>query len=76
MPIIFFILDFPFSKWGLDFMDLISPPSTISGFFILTTTNYFAKWSKVVPLKNSKDKLVISFLEVNILSSFIIGDHL
>jgi transposase InsO family protein len=36
----------------------------------LTTTYYFTKWIEVVPLKNSKDEQVISFLEINIFSRF------
>jgi hypothetical protein len=36
----------------------------------LTSTDYFTKWAKVVPLKHSIDEQVISFLENNIFSRF------
>ena len=61
---------FPFSKWGLDFIGLINPPSSAGHVFILTTTDYFTKWTEVVPLKHSQDEQVIYFLETNIFSRF------
>jgi transposase InsO family protein len=36
----------------------------------LIATNYFTKWTEVVPLKHSQDEQVISFLENNIFSRF------
>jgi hypothetical protein len=62
--------DFPFSKWGLDFIGPISPPSSAGQVFILTTTDYFTKWAESVPLKHSTDDQVIPFLENNIFSIF------
>jgi hypothetical protein len=53
MPLQPFLPDFPFSKWGLDFIGPINPPSLGGQYFILTTTNYFTKWTEVVPLKHS-----------------------
>jgi hypothetical protein len=35
--------EFPFSKWGLDFIGPINPPSSVGKVFILTATNYFTK---------------------------------
>jgi hypothetical protein len=48
--------DFPFSKWGLDFIGPINPPSSLGKVFILTTTYYFMKWTEVVPLTHSQDE--------------------
>jgi hypothetical protein len=62
--------DFPFSKWGLDFIGPINPLSSARQVFILTTTNYFTKWVEVVPLKHSTYDQVIYFLENNIFSRF------
>jgi hypothetical protein len=62
--------EFPFSKWGLDFIGPINPPSSEGQFFILTATDYFTKWDEVFPLKHSTDDQVISFLENNIFSIF------
>ena len=55
MPLQPVLLDFPFSKWGLDFIGPIKPPSSAGQVFILTTTYYFTKWVEVVPLKHSID---------------------
>ena len=70
MPLQPILTDFPFSKWGLNFIGPINPPSSAGQVFILTTTDYFTKWTKVVPLKHSQDEHVISFLENNIFSIF------
>ena len=61
---------FPFSKWRLDFIVPINPPSSVGQVFILKTIDYFTKWAEVTPLKHSKDDRVISFLENNIFSRF------
>jgi hypothetical protein len=70
MPLQHVLPDFPFSKWGLDFIGPINPPSSAGKIFILTTTDYFTKWTEVVPLRHSQDEQVISFLETNIFSRF------
>ena len=62
--------DFPFSKWGLEFIGPINPPSLVGQFFILRTTHNFTKWTEVVPLKHSQDEKVISFLKTIIFSIF------
>ena len=56
MPLQPVLPDFPFSKWGFDFIGAIIIPSSAGQVFILTTTNYFKKWTEVVPLKHSKDE--------------------
>jgi hypothetical protein len=70
MPLQPVLPDFPFSKWGLDFISPINPPSSVGQVFILTDRDYFTKWDKVVPLKHSTNDQVISFLENNIFSKF------
>jgi hypothetical protein len=64
------LLDFPFSKWGLDLIGPVNPSSSIGHILILTTTDYFTKWIEVVHLKHAQDKHVISFLDSNIFSRF------
>jgi transposase InsO family protein len=54
----------------LDFIGPINPPSSAGFFFILVAIDYFTKWVESVPLKNSTDDQVISFLENNIFSRF------
>jgi hypothetical protein len=61
---------FPFFKWGLDFIGPINPPSSVGNIFILTTTDYFTKWTEAIPLRHVQDEKVISFLESNIFSRF------
>jgi hypothetical protein len=70
MPLQPFLPHFPFSKWGLDFIDPITPPSSTGQVFNLKTIDYFTKWTEVVPRKHSQDEQVISFLETNIFSRF------
>ena len=42
--------EFPFSKWELDFIGPINPPSLVGQVFVLTATDCFMKWAEVVPL--------------------------
>jgi hypothetical protein len=70
MPLQPVLPDFPFSKWGLDFIGPINIPSSIGHIYILTTTYYFTKWVEFVPLKHAQDEHVIFFLESNIFSRF------
>ena len=70
MPLQPILQDFPFSKWGLDFISPINPLSSAGKIFILTAKNNFTKWVEVVPLKHSTDDQVISFLENNIFYRF------
>jgi transposase InsO family protein len=62
--------DFPISKWGLDFIGPINPPSSAGQVFILKTKYYFTKWTEAIPIKHLQDEQVISFLETNIFSRF------
>jgi hypothetical protein len=70
MPLQHVPLDFPFSKWGMEFIGPINSPSFVRHVFILKATDYFTKWIEDVPLKHAQDEHVISFLETNIFSRF------
>jgi hypothetical protein len=70
MPLKPVIHDFPFSKWGLDFIGIINPSSSTGKVFILTTTDYFTEWIETVPLRHSQNVHVIYFVETNIFSRF------
>jgi hypothetical protein len=70
MPLQPFLPNFPFSKWGIYFIGPINHSSSTGLVFILTTTDYFTKWTEVVPLRHSHDEHVISLLETNIFSRF------
>jgi hypothetical protein len=36
----------PFTKWGLDFIGLVNPPSLIGHTFILIATEYCTRWTE------------------------------
>ena len=44
--------------------------------YILTTTNYFSKWTKEIPLKVINDTEVIQFLQWNIVTRFGVPNYL
>ena len=51
----------PFHTWGLDLIGPINPPS--NGYiWILTTTQYFTKWVKAIPLKKATGAAVANFI--------------
>jgi hypothetical protein len=62
----------PFRGWGLDFNSEIHPGSSKGHRFILVATNYFIKWTKVVPLKNMTHREVINFMQEHII--YLFGD--
>jgi len=70
MPLKLVLATSPFEKWGLDFIGPINPPSSARRIFILTTTNYFSKWSEAIALKNAREEQVINFLQETIFSRF------
>jgi hypothetical protein len=60
----------PFRGWGLDFVGEIHPSSSKGHRFVLVSTDYFTKWTEAAPLKNMKNKEVISFVLENIVHRF------
>ena len=60
----------PFKQWGLDVVGEINPNSSKMHNYILTTTDYFYKWTKAMPLKVINDNEVIQFLQRNIVTRF------
>jgi hypothetical protein len=60
----------PFCGWGLDFIGKIHPPSSKEHRFVLVATDYFTKWTEVVPLKNITHKEVIEFITEHIIHRF------
>jgi hypothetical protein len=59
-----------FKGWGLDFIGQIHPPSSKGDRFVLVTTDYFTKWTEVVPLKNMTHKEVMEFILEHITHRF------
>jgi hypothetical protein len=64
------VKSWPFRGWGLDFIGEIHLGSFKGHQFILVATNYFTKWTKVVPLRNMTHWEVISFVQEHIIYRF------
>jgi hypothetical protein len=60
----------PFQQWALDFIGEIHPSSSGQHRWIMTTTYYFTKWIEAIPTRTTTDKVIMIFLEENILSRF------
>lgn len=59
-----------FAKWGLDFIGLVNPPSSIGHTFILTITDYYMRWIEAKTFRNCMAKVVIDFLEEHNVTRF------
>jgi len=70
LPLVPVLVEAPFLQWGLYFIGEITPPSSNQHRWILTTTYYFTKWIEAIPLMNAIERVVIKFIEENILSRF------
>ena len=53
----------PFEQRGLDVVSEINPNSSKLHKYILTSTNYFTRWTKAIALKSLNDNEVIQFLQ-------------
>jgi hypothetical protein len=60
----------PFEQWGLDIIGEITPSSSKQHRYILTATYYFTKWTEVVPLTHVNEKVVIQFIEQQLIKRF------
>jgi hypothetical protein len=68
------VVEKAFSQWGLDVVGPINPKYRKGHIYILTTTDYFTKWSEPMALKKVDDEELIKFLKDNILSRFGVPD--
>ena len=59
-----------FQEWGLDFIGEINPSSSGKHKWILTANNYFTKWIKDIPMRQSTETVIMQFLEEHIMSRF------
>jgi hypothetical protein len=57
----------PFRGWGLDFIGEMHPSSSKGHRFMLVATDYFTKWTEVVPLRNMIHRELISFVQEHII---------
>ena len=60
----------PFQQRGLDFIGEINPASSRQHRWILKTTYFFTKWLEAIPTRNATDKVIINFIQENVLSRF------
>jgi transposase InsO family protein len=70
------IKSWPFRGWGLNFIGQMHPLSSKGHRFVLVATDYFTKWTKVVPLKNTTRNDVIEFITEHIIHRFVIPQTL
>jgi hypothetical protein len=66
------IVERPFQQWGLDVIREINPNSSQLHKYILTSTDYFTRWSEEITLKTIKT----SFLQSHIITRFGVPDSL
>jgi hypothetical protein len=60
----------PFEQWGLDIIGEITPSSSKQHRYILTATDYFTKWAEAIPLTHVNEKVVIQFIEQQLITRF------
>ena len=54
----------------MEFIVEINPSSSGQHKWILIATNFFTKWVEAIPTRNATDKVIMEFIEENILSRF------
>jgi hypothetical protein len=60
----------PFEQWGLDIIGEIILSSSKHHKYILTATDYFTKWVAAIPLTHVNEKVVIQFIEQQLITRF------
>lgn len=71
LPLHPILVDQPFMQWGLDFMGIINRKSRQGHKWILTTMEYFTKWTEAVVLKEANESNILDFYE-GIVTRFIV----
>jgi hypothetical protein len=64
------IKPWPLRGSDLDFIGEVHPTSSKGHRFILVATDYFTKWTEVVPLRNMTHQEVINFVQEHIIHRF------
>ena len=60
-------------NWGLEFIGVINPPSSVGHRWVLTAIDYFAKWTEAVALKDVNESAILSFYE-DLVYKFLVPD--
>jgi len=69
MPLKLVVVEEPFQQWGMEFIGVINPNSLIGHKFILTTIDYFTRWSEAMSYKNADQEIMIEMIK-RIITSF------
>lgn len=64
------VVEASFQHWCLDFIGKFHENSSNGYSWILTGTDYFTKWVKAIPAKNATEKVIMDFIENNIITRF------
>ena len=64
------VVETPFQHWGLDFIGKFHENSSNGYSWILTATDYFTKWVEAIPAKNANEKVIMDFIENQIITRF------
>jgi hypothetical protein len=59
-----------FEQWGINIIGEITPNSSKQHKYILTATYYFTIWTKAIPLMHVNEKVLIQFLEQQLITRF------
>ncbi|KAL0461136.1 UNVERIFIED_CONTAM: hypothetical protein Slati_0001200 [Sesamum latifolium] len=70
------VASWQFDAWGLDVVGPITPKLSAGHIYILVATDYFSKWTEVVPHKEVKKETVVDFIRVNIIFRYGIPRHI
>ena len=63
LPLQKVIESMPFVKWGLNFIEVVHPNSSIGHQFILIATDYYIRWIEEQACKNTMIEVVIKILK-------------
>ena len=70
------VVDRHFQQWGIDIVGPINPSSSLQHKYIITTTDYFTRWSEAEPMRVVNTNQVLQFLETNIITRFGVPESL
>ena len=66
LPLNSIAVNAPFQQWDLEFIGEINHSSSGQHKWILTATDFFTKWVEAIPTRNATDKVIIDFIQENI----------
>jgi len=67
------MVEAPFQQWGLDFIGQFKDNSSNGYAWIITATDYFTKWVESIATKSETNKVVMDFIEDNIITRFSVS---